>query len=231
MVEYDIEQDEIVLDENGKYIQVEPGNPGLLLGEIDDRFRFDGYTDKAASDAKILRDVLKPGDSWFNTGDLITEVDVGFVMGKPHYQFVDRIGDTFRWRSENVSTNEVGEILNANSQVEIANVYGVDIPATEGKAGMVSIALNPGQAFDPKEFSAYVTSNLPGFAQPVFVRIQADISTTGTFKLVKGALKKQSFHLDQVGDDAIYVMLPRASHYQILDSETYSAVMNGTVGY
>ena len=231
LVEYDIEQDEIVLDENGKYIQVEPGNPGLLLGEIDDRFRFDGYTDKAASDAKILRDVLKPGDAWFNTGDLITEVDVGFVMGKPHYQFVDRIGDTFRWRSENVSTNEVGEILNANSQVEIANVYGVDIPATEGKAGMASVALNPGQAFDPEEFSAYVTSNLPGFAQPVFVRIQVDISTTGTFKLVKGALRKQSFHLDQVGDDAIFVMLPRASHYQILDSETYSAVMNGTVGY
>ena len=96
---------------------------------------------------------------------------------------------------------------------------------------MVSIALKPGQNFDPEEFSAYVTSNLPGFAQPVFVRIQADISTTGTFKLVNGALRKQSFHLDQVGDDAVYVMLPRESHYQALDSEIYSAVMNGTAGY
>ena len=100
LVEYDIEQDEIVLDQNGKYIQVESGKPGLLLAEIDDRYRFDGYTDSAASESKTLRDVLMPGDAWFNTGDLITEVDVGFAMGKPHYQFVDRIGDTFRWRSE-----------------------------------------------------------------------------------------------------------------------------------
>ena len=158
LVEYDIEQDEIVLDQNGKYIQVESGKPGLLLAEIDDRYRFDGYTDSAASESKTLRDVLMPGDAWFNTGDLITEVDVGFAMGKPHYQFVDRIGDTFRWRSENVSTNEVGEILNANEQVEIANVYGVDVPAAEGKAGMASLALNPGCVFDPVEFSAYVTS-------------------------------------------------------------------------
>jgi len=231
LVEYDIEQDEIVLDENGKYIPVEPGNPGLLLAEIDDRYRFDGYTDKAASEAKTLRNVLKDGDAWFNTGDLITEVDVGFSMGKPHYQFVDRIGDTFRWRSENVSTNEVGEILNANSQVEIANVYGVDVPATEGKAGMVSIALNPGQVFDPLEFADYVSENLPGFAQPVFIRIQTDLTTTGTFKLVKGDLRKQSFHIEQVGNDTIYVMMPRTNSYQILDQALYGSIMDGSAGY
>jgi citronellyl-CoA synthetase len=231
LVEYDIEQDEIVLDESGKYIPVEPGNPGLLLAEIDDRYRFDGYTDKAASEAKTLRNVLNDGDAWFNTGDLITEVDVGFSMGKPHYQFVDRIGDTFRWRSENVSTNEVGEILNANSQVEIANVYGVDVPATEGKAGMVSIALNPGQVFDPLEFADYVSENLPGFAQPVFVRIQTDLTTTGTFKLVKGDLRKQSFHIEQVGNDTIYVMMPRTNSYQILDQALYGSIMDGSAGY
>ena len=231
LVEYNIEQDEIVLDENGKYIPVESGNPGLLLAEIDDRYRFDGYTDKAASEAKTLRNVLNDGDAWFNTGDLITEVDVGFSMGKPHYQFVDRIGDTFRWRSENVSTNEVGEILNANSQVEIANVYGVDVPATEGKAGMVSIALNPGQVFDPLEFADYVSENLPGFAQPVFIRIQTDLTTTGTFKLVKGDLRKQSFHIEQVGNDTIYVMMPRTNSYQILDQALYSSIMDGSAGY
>ena len=231
LVEYDIEQDEIVLDQNGKYIQVESGKPGLLLAEIDDRYRFDGYTDSAASESKTLRDVLMPGDAWFNTGDLITEVDVGFAMGKPHYQFVDRIGDTFRWRSENVSTNEVGEILNANDQVEIANVYGVDVPAAEGKAGMVSLALKPGCVFDPVEFSAYVTANLPAFAQPVFVRIQPDMSTTGTFKLVKGELRKQAFHLDQLGDDAVYVQMPRTSHYQLLDQASYESIRDGLAGY
>ena len=231
LVEYDVEQDEIVLDKEGKYIQVEPGTPGLLLAEIDDRYRFDGYTDSAASESKTLRDVLTPGDAWFNTGDLITEVDVGFAMGKPHYQFVDRIGDTFRWRSENVSTNEVGEILNANKQVEIANVYGVDVPATEGKAGMVSLALNPGKTFDMDEFSAYVAANLPGFAQPVFVRIQADISTTGTFKMVKGDLRNQAFHLEQLGGDAIYVMMPRSKSYQKLDQKLYESILDGSAGY
>ena len=231
LVEYDVDQDEIVLDKEGKYIQVEPGTPGLLLAEIDDRYRFDGYTDSAASELKTLRGVLTPGDAWFNTGDLITEVDVGFAMGKPHYQFVDRIGDTFRWRSENVSTNEVGEILNANKQVEIANVYGVDVPATEGKAGMVSLALNPGKTFDMDEFSAYVAANLPGFAQPVFVRIQADISTTGTFKMVKGDLRNQAFHLEQLGGDAIYVMMPRSKSYKKLDQKLYESILDGSAGY
>ncbi|MDA0796575.1 MAG: long-chain-acyl-CoA synthetase [Proteobacteria bacterium] len=231
LLEYDVEEDKIVLDDKGAYKQVESGQPGLLIGEIDERYRFDGYTDGVASESKILRDVLKAGDTWFNTGDLIVEVDVGFTMGKPHYQFVDRIGDTFRWRSENVSTNEVGEILNANQQVEIANVYGVDVPATEGKAGMVSLALKPGKIFDADEFSTYVSANLPGYAQPVFIRIQSDISTTGTFKLIKGDLRKQAFHLQQLGDDAIYVMMPRSKAYQKLDQLLYESIIDGSAGY
>jgi citronellyl-CoA synthetase len=231
LVEYDIVNDEIVLDENGKLIQVQPGQPGLLLAEIDDRFRFDGYTDKAATDTKILRDVLQVGDAWFNTGDLITEIDVGFAMGKPHYQFVDRIGDTFRWRSENVSTNEVGEIINANEQVEIANVYGVDVPAAEGKAGMVSLALKDGVSFNSVEFSQFVRDKLPHFAQPVFVRIQADLDTTGTFKLVKGELRKQAYNLAEVGDDAIYVMLPKTSEYRLLDQSIVETITSGAAGF
>jgi citronellyl-CoA synthetase len=231
LVEYDIENDVIVTDQNGKLIQVEPGKPGLLLAEIDDRYRFDGYTDSAASESKIVRNVLTEGDAWFNTGDLINQIDVGFSMGKPHYHFVDRIGDTFRWRSENVSTNEVGEILNANSQVEIANVYGVDVPATEGKAGMVSLSLTEGAVFDPVEFSTYVSANLPHFAHPVFVRIQPNLSTTGTFKLVKGELRKQAFHIDRIGDDEIYVLLPRTNEYKVLDAATYASIQDGSAGY
>ena len=222
---------EAYFDDNGKLIQVEPGQPGLLLAEIDDRFRFDGYTDKAATDTKVLRDVLQTGDAWFNTGDLITEIDVGFAMGKPHYQFVDRIGDTFRWRSENVSTNEVGEIINANEQVEIANVYGVDVPAAEGKAGMVSLALKDGVSFDSADFSKFVCDKLPHFAQPVFVRIQADLDTTGTFKLVKGELRKQAYNLTEVGDDAIYVMLPKTNEYKLLDQSTYETIKSGAAGF
>lgn len=230
LVKYDIDADEIIRDADGKLIEVAKGEPGLLIGEIDEQYKFDGYTNDSATESKILRDVIKPGDAWFNTGDLIREQDVGFAMGKAHYQFVDRVGDTFRWRSENVSTNEVGEILNGHDQIEMANVYGVDVPATEGKAGMVSLILRPGEVFDVEGFSAFVTAKLPHFAQPVFVRVQPEAETTGTFKLLKGELRKQAFHLDQVSDD-LYVLPPRASQYQKLDAQLYQSIMDGTAGY
>ena len=174
--------------------------------------------------------MVKPGDAWFNTGDLINEVDVGFAVGKKHYQFVDRVGDTFRWRSENVSTNEVGEILNGCEQIEMANVYGVDIPATEGKAGMVSLTLRAGQVFDVDAFSDFVNANLTHFSQPVFVRVQPEATTTGTFKLLKGDLRKQAFHVDQVTDE-LYVMPPRVKQYQKLERDLYEKIMDGTAGY
>ena len=230
LVEYDIDADKMVCDEHGKVVEVAVGEPGLLLGEIDDRYKFDGYTNDSASESKILRDLVKPGDAWFNTGDLICQVDVGFSMGLAHYQFVDRVGDTFRWRSENVSTNEVGEIINANRQVEMANVYGVDIPAADGKAGMVSLVLKDQETFDSEEFSAYVTSNLPIYAQPVFVRIQREVATTGTFKLVKGDLRKQAYHMDRVSDQ-LYYLPPREQRYRVFDQGVYQSVIDGTAGY
>ena len=230
LVEYDIDADKMVRDEHGKVVEVAVGEPGLLLGEIDDRYKFDGYTNDSASESKILRDLVKPGDAWFNTGDLICQVDVGFAMGLAHYQFVDRVGDTFRWRSENVSTNEVGEIINANRQVEMANVYGVDIPAADGKAGMVSLVLKDEETFDVEEFSAYVSSNLPIYAQPVFVRIQREVATTGTFKLVKGDLRKQAYHMDRVSDQ-LYYLPPREQRYRVFDQGVYQSVIDGTAGY
>ena len=230
LVKYDVDADEMVRDKQGNLLQVAKGETGLLLGEIDDKFKFDGYTNDDATESKILRDVVKPGDAWFNTGDLIREVDVGFALGKAHYQFVDRVGDTFRWRSENVSTNEVGEILNGHDQIEMANVYGVDVPATEGKAGMVSVILKPGQVFDVDAFSTFVNANLTHFSQPVFVRVQPEATTTGTFKLLKGDLRKQAFHIDQVTDD-LYVLPPRGKQYQKLERDLYESIMDGSAGY
>ena len=230
LVKYDVDADEMVRDKQGNLLQVAKGETGLLLGEIDDKFKFDGYTNDDATESKILRDVVKPGDAWFNTGDLIREVYVGFALGKAHYQFVDRVGDTFRWRSENVSTNEVGEILNGCDQIEMANVYGVDVPATEGKAGMVSVMLKPGQVFDVDAFSSFVNANLTHFSQPVFVRVQPEAATTGTFKLLKGDLRKQAFHIDQVTDD-LYVLPPRGKQYQKLERDLYERIMDGSAGY
>ena len=230
LVKYDIENDEIVLDEDGKVIEVEPGKAGLMLGQIDDRYKFDGYKNAGATNDKILTDLREPGDRWFNTGDLIRTVDVGFAMGLPHYQFVDRVGDTFRWRAENVSTNEVGEILNACDQVEISNVYGVDIPGAEGKAGMAAITLMPGQQFSAAEFTEFVDRELPAFARPVFVRIEQHQDTTGTFKLFKGKLKQQAYHLDQV-DEPIYVRQPKSKQYELLNHGFYEQLINGSAGY
>ena len=230
IVEYDVDADEISRDSNGQLIQVALGGAGLLLSKVDEKYQFDGYKDKQASDDKILTDVLESGDRWFNTGDLIRQIDVGFAMGLPHFQFVDRVGDTFRWRAENVSTNEVGEILNACEQVEISNVYGVEVPGVEGRAGMAAITLKDGIQFDAQAFSLYAHRELPSFACPVFVRIEKEQDTTGTFKLVKGQLKKEAFHLDQI-DQPVYIKKPNSKEYELLDQAFYAQILAGKSGF
>ena len=230
IVEYDVDADEISRDSNGRLIQVALGGAGLLLSKVDEKYQFDGYKDKQASDDKILTDVLESGDRWFNTGDLIRQIDVGFAMGLPHFQFVDRVGDTFRWRAENVSTNEVGEILNACEQVEISNVYGVEVPGVEGRAGMAFITLKDGIQFDAQAFSLYAHRELPSFACPVFVRIGKEQDTTGTFKLVKGQLKKEAFHLDQI-DQPVYIKKPNSNEYELLDQAFYAQILAGKSGF
>ena len=230
IVEYDVDADEVSRDSNGQLIQVALGGAGLLLSKVDEKYQFDGYKDKQASDDKILTDVLESGDRWFNTGDLIRQIDVGFAMGLPHFQFVDRVGDTFRWRAENVSTNEVGEILNACEQVEISNVYGVEVPGVEGRAGMAAITLKDGIKFDAQAFSFYAHRELPSFACPVFVRIEKEQNTTGTFKLVKGQLKKEAFHLDQI-DQPVYIKKPNSNEYELLDQAFYAQILAGKSGF
>ena len=235
LVKYDVDEDEMVRDNNGKLVEAEHGEPGLLIAEIGGRYTFDGYQDEEATNSKILTDVKKTGDHWFNTGDLVRRIDVGFAMGLPHFQFVDRVGDTFRWRAENVSTNEVAEILNAFKQVDMANVYGVEVPGAEGKAGMAALTLlsgdqHEGQEFDASAFSEFVAQELSANARPVFVRIQKQAETTGTFKLVKGQLRKEAYHLDQA-DEPIYVMKPRRSTYELLADDFYQQVLSGNAGY
>ena len=231
LVRYDVDADEIERDENGHLIKVASGEPGLLLGKITEKTAFEGYTSKEDTEKKILRDVFKPGDAWFNTGDLMKTVDVGFSLGLPHYQFVDRIGDTFRWKSENVSTNEVGEIINGHPQIDFCNVYGVEIPKADGKAGMASLVLAPGvESLDVESFSNYVNEQLPAYARPVFLRIQPELDTTGTFKMVKGDLRKQGYDLKQVSDP-LYVLKPRTDTYVPLDEAYAEILRTGKAGY
>ena len=230
LVRYDVDTDEIVRGADGRCIEVEQGEPGLLLGHISPTASFEGYTDRQATETKILRDVLEEGDAWFNTGDLIKEVDVGFALGYAHYQFVDRTGDTFRWKSENVSTNEVGEIINGFQGVEFCNVYGVEVPGADGRAGMAAVRLAEGCDLDLDGLAAYVARELPPFARPVFVRVQTEIEVTGTFKMVKGDLKREGFDINAI-DDPVYVMKPGSTTYEALDLDYLETIRSSAAGF
>ena len=228
--EYDVAEDKLVKNTEGRYVEVAEHQPGLLLVEIGPNAVYNGYTDKKASEAKVIQNVLVEGDRWFNTGDLVKTMDVGFSLGRTHYQFVDRVGDTFRWKSENVSTNEVAEILNSYHEVNMANVYGVKIANSEGRAGMVAFNCNI-EKFDWLSFSDFVSKKLPSYAQPVFVRIIDELETTGTFKLKKNNLREEAFHLDKVNGDLVFVKKPGKNSYERLDNEFYQSIKSGNVGF
>ena len=227
---YDVAEDKLKVDENGKYIEIKDHSPGLALMKIGPNAIYNGYTDAQASEKKIIRDVVEDGDRWFDTGDLLKTMDVGFALGRQHYQFVDRVGDTFRWKSENVSTNEVAEILNAYDQVNMANVYGVKVPKSEGRAGMVAFncALDD---FNWDDFSSFVSNKLPTYAQPIFVRIIEELETTGTFKLKKNDLREEAYHLDKVKGNQIFIKKPGQNSYTPLDRDYYEIIESGEAGF
>ena len=231
LVKYDVDADEIVRDSEGRCIEVAQNEPGLLLGKITAQTAFEGYTNSEATENKILRDAFKKGDAWFNTGDLMRTIDVGFALGLNHYQFVDRVGDTFRWKSENVSTNEVGEIINSHPQIALCNVYGVEVAKTDGRAGMAALTLADGvKELDLDNFSVHINRELPPYARPVFLRVKPEMDTTGTFKIVKGELRKQGYDLNQM-EDPLYVMKPGASTYEPLDASFHEKIRLGAAGY
>jgi len=234
LIQYDVANDEIVRDDSGFCIPVEPNSPGLLVIKVTEKTTFEGYTNKEATDKKILSNVLESGDSYFNSGDLLKEVPVGFSFGLKHYQFVDRVGDTFRWKGENVSTNEVGEVINQYPDVHISNVYGVDVPNTDGRAGMAALILNKkidsADDLDLTRLSEHISANLPPYANPVFIRLLDEQPTTATMKLQKNDLREQAYHLDKT-PDIILVLKPKESTYQLLDQAFYDKILAGEAQY
>ena len=157
-----------------------------------ERTPFDGYTDPKASEAKLLRDVFTPGDCWFNTGDLVRD------QGFRHIQFVDRVGDTFRWKGENVATTEVEAALSSFTGIEQAVVYGVSVPGAEGRAGMAALTLRG--TLDGGALARHLAECLPVYAIPLFLRLRDDQTTTATFKYRKVELKREAFDPEQVSD-------------------------------
>ncbi len=168
----------------------------------------------------MMQNVFKQGDAYFNTGDLVR--DIGFR----HAQFVDRLGDTFRWKGENVSTTEVENIVSDYEKIAEAVVYGVEIPHTNGRAGMAAITLNEGCQLDEQDLRQMLVEfkkAMPAYAVPVFLRIQKQMQTTGTFKYQKNTLKTQGFDLKQC-DEKILVLLPNQSAYCELTQEIYDNI-------
>ncbi len=225
IVEYDRDIDEPEKNTTGYMTRVAKGGVGLLIGEIGDKTPFHGYTDQAKSKTSILENVFTQGDRWFNTGDIMRD------QGFRHAAFVDRTGDTFRWKGENVSTTEVEMFIEEINDVNEAVVYGVEIPNTDGRAGMASIRING--ALEKIDFSAFLQQlkvNMPDYAIPVFLGINEDIEVTGTFKHLKGPLKEKGFDLDK-NQGPIYVWLPKSDKYIPLTKALQQEIEQGLHRY
>ena len=201
IVKFDVVEEEPVRGADGFCQRTDVDESGEALGRIDDtRNAFHGYHDnKKATQKKILRDVFEKDDAWFRTGDLLRRDANGYVY------FVDRIGDTFRWKGENVATNEVSDVVSKYPGVELANAYGVAVPGADGRAGMVAMTVN--EDFDMAGLAAHCHERLPAYAVPLFIRIQPKAETTGTFKFRKVDLVKEGFDLERI-DDPVWFLEP-----------------------
>lgn len=204
IVKFDVENEIPIRDKStGFCIRCAPNEPGELIAPIKklktaagDQDDFEGYTSKEATDKKILKDVFAKGDRWFRTGDLLRQDQKGY------YYFVDRIGDTFRWKGENVSTMEVSEVVSAFPGIVDANVYGVQIPGKDGRACMVAMTTEGGKKPDAEKLATYCRANLPGYSIPVFIRfLPENVDLTGTLKHKKVEYRNEGCDPTKVKDE------------------------------
>ncbi|XP_047646887.1 long-chain fatty acid transport protein 5 [Phacochoerus africanus] len=222
LVQFSMETEEPVRDKQGFCIPVGPGEPGLLLTQVLARQPFVGYRGpREQTEKKLVYNVRRPNDVYYNTGDVLAMDREGFLY------FRDRLGDTFRWKGENVSTREVESVLSLLDFLQEVNVYGVAVPGCEGKVGMAAVQLAPGQTFDGRRLYEHVRNWLPAYAAPHFIRIQDALETTSTFKLVKSRLVREGFNVGIVADP-LFVLDHQARAFQPLTPDIYQAVCEGT---
>ncbi len=223
LIRFNIDAGEPVRNEHGFCIRCDPDEPGEAIGRLPSdraalRGQFEGYTDTAASEQKVLHNVFAAGDAWYRTGDLMRRDRAGY------YYFVDRIGDTFRWKGENVSTTEIAETIAACPGVSDAVVYGVAVPGADGRAGMAAIVT--GEGFDLGCLNAHLVERLPDYARPVFLRIREAIDITGTFKPQKQALIREGYDPAATSDE-IYVSDRAAGAFAPVDTALFTRIQNG----
>lgn len=210
---------EILRNRDGFCERVAPGEKGILLGHINRLFSFEGYVDKSATQKKVVTDVFRRGDRYFNSGDLLQLHEDGWVS------FADRIGDTFRWKGENVSTNEVAEVLNRAEGVLESNVYGVKVPGAEGRAGMASLTVQG--ELDLDAFARYVCEKLPVYQRPYFLRLSREMRITGTFKHQKVDYRDEGYDPNKVQDPLFFL---DGDRYVPIDQALYEKLAKGEIG-
>ena len=221
LIRFDVEKEDVTRGPDGLCVEARPGEIGECIGEIgqDVRRSYTVYADAAATEKKVLHDVFATGDAWFATGDLMLQDKDGY------FYFVDRIGDTYRWKGENVSTTEVAERMAAAPGVREATVYGVQVGELDGRAGMASLVVGP--EFDITALKGHLEADLPTYAQPVFIRLQPEIETTGTFKYRKMDLVADGFSPDRVRGPLYYKHPARG--YVKLTKPAYAKIISGDV--
>jgi fatty-acyl-CoA synthase len=225
LVRFDVEKEAPIRNAEGLCEEALPGEVGEAVGRIfkdpsKPAGRFEGYASAAQTEGKILRNVLAKGDVWFRSGDLMRRDADGY------FQFVDRIGDTYRWKGENVSTTEIAEAISTFPGIVEANVYGVAIPGRDGRAGMAAIVCDKGLALPG--LRAHLAARLPDYARPVFLRIRSEIDATATFKQRKVDLVAEGFDPTRI-TDAIFFDDPRAGAYVHLDEALYAKIVSGAI--
>ncbi|XP_037624054.1 very long-chain acyl-CoA synthetase-like [Sebastes umbrosus] len=218
LIKFDIEKEEPVRNSEGLCIKADVGETGLLVGRVTQRSPFVGYAgNHQQTEKKRLRDVLKKGDLFFNSGDLLRFDHMNFVY------FQDRVGDTFRWKGENVATSEVADILTMAGCILEANVYGVKVEGHEGRIGMASVTLKEGEDFDCSHTYKQVVNYLPAYARPRFIRIQPCLEMTGTFKMKKVKLVEEGFNPADI-KDRLYFLDPEKKLYVPMTEDIYRAI-------
>ncbi|MCB1501254.1 MAG: long-chain-acyl-CoA synthetase [Bauldia sp.] len=224
-IRFDIEHEQPVRGEDGLCIECDVGEVGELVSRIvinplKPSQRFDGYADRAETEKKVLRDVFVAGDVWFRSGDLMRRDRRGY------FYFVDRIGDTFRWKGENVSTSEVAEALGGCAGVAEVSVYGVAIPGVDGRCGMAAVV--PGGDFALDVFRAHIHGALAPHARPIFLRIGEAIEATSTFKQRKIDLVRQGCDPSAM-TDAVYFDDPESGRYVRMDAALFARIEAGGI--
>ena len=218
------ENGKLVRDANGFCVLADVGERGEAVGQISKRLthrRFDGYEDKNSTSKKILRNVFKPGDEYFLSGDLMKMDEEGYLY------FCDRTGDTFRWKGENVSTMEIEGVIQNTLDHRDVTVYGVEMPGMEGRAGM-AVIVGTEDTVDFAKLLQQLSLSLPAYAIPLFIRLGSEATTTGTLKLKKVDLRNEGYDLEKVSDP-LFFLHPGQKAYIPFTQQLYEEIMNGTI--